>query len=214
MRPKFGPAPTPKPAPTPTTSPTPEEDDLEEDDVVDEVEEEEETPELDRRQQGAKKRSEEAYRQRTQRRSEEAKSYMERAIGAEGHLKAVAEQIQKAGAKDLPDMAKQLTDARVQVAFLRETAGQDVDLDADFKLLDNSLVAIGDAGEITGMNEAVHNVLSRYPHLVNKEATSRATQPSLPSSGSPFNGPNRSNDGLDMATLAKKYPSLARRLGR
>jgi len=205
---KFGPAQSKVPTPTPTTTP-------EDDDVVDEVDEvEEPEPELDRRQQGAKKRSEEAYRQRTQRRSEEAKSYMERAIGAEGHLKAVAEQIQKAGAKDLPDMAKQLTDARVQVAFLRETAGQDVDLDAAFKLLDNSLVVIGDSGEVTGMNEAVHNVISRYPHLVNKEATSRATQPSLPSSGSPFNGPNRSNDGLDMATLAKKYPSLARRLGR
>jgi len=208
---KFGPAQSKVPTPTPTTTPEDEGVVDEGAGVVDEVEEVEE-PELDRRQQGAKKRSEEAYRQRTQRRSEEAKSYMERAIGAEGHLKAVAEQIQKAGAKDLPDMAKQLTDARVQVAFLRETAGQDVDLDAAFKLLDNSLVAIGDAGEITGMNEAVHNVLSRYPHLVNKAET--LTQPSPPSSGSPFNGPKRSSDGLDMQALAKKYPSLRGRIGR
>ena len=66
----------------------------------------------------------------------------------------------------------------MQIAFLQETSGKKVDLEAAWKLLDLSLIEVKEDGEVTGMRDAVHNALRRYPHLVKEQDDASAkTQP-------------------------------------
>lgn len=119
------------------------------------------------------------------------------------------------GSDDSTDLEEENRELRIGNAFLEEAAGRFTDLGAAYKLLDRALISFTGNNEVTGMPNAVSHVAERYPFLVveGKEVREEKTKPDAGGpSGSPFNGPRKANEGLDMAALAKKFPSLQKRL--
>lgn len=161
-------------------------DPAEDSDVEDGSEDEEEVNDPD-----AKVRSEEAKRYRIR-----AKQEKQRADQAEATLGTT----------------------RMELAFYRAALGHPeriTDVDAAFKLADLSIVR-AEGGAYTGLDAALTKVVERYPYLTDEDtpAPVQRDEP-LVASGRKMNPKRATTDGdYDTAALVKKFPALARRVGR
>lgn len=108
--------------------------------------------------------------------------------------------------------------ARMELAFYRAALGHPeriTDVEAAFKLADLSTVrAEGDA--YTGLEVALTKVVERYPYLTDEDAPVPVQRDEpLVASGRRMNSKRTTTDGdYDTAALAKRFPALARRVGR
>ncbi len=104
-----------------------------------------------------------------------------------------------------------VSELRRHNAFLVAAAGKVTDLEAAWKLADQSAVTVADDGTVTGFDDVIASTLDRYPYLVPDDEPMLPFQP-LPtvSSGKPnarripVNDPNR-------RVLESRFPALKHR---
>jgi len=104
----------------------------------------------------------------------------------------------------------------LQNAFLVAAAGHVTDLDAAWKLADQTLLALGDDGTVSGAETAVEAVRTAYPYLVapgpSDTPTGREDDWFRPTNDTPsgMRTPERMNRNTtaDRQTLEAKFPAL------
>lgn len=107
----------------------------------------------------------------------------------------------------------------LRLAWERATAGKFKDTDAAWKLADDDLAAVtmNDAGEVDleRLGEIIVHVAERHPYLVavDKPANETPSSP-WPDGGSDTGKPpaRKMGQGVDKATLTKRYPALRGRI--
>lgn len=110
-----------------------------------------------------------------------------------------------------------ITEARQERDFYREAVSEFNDIDAAWKLRDESLISTDVDGITTGIDAAVKKLKQSYPHLADDPTTDdtrkRTTQvPAAPGSGGSPTNPRRGGDGnsTPRKALDSKFPALAR----
>lgn len=105
-----------------------------------------------------------------------------------------------------------LTSLRMEIAFTRTAGDTFVDSDAAWKLLDRALISIEDDGSVTGMDEAVADLIERQPFIVrsdDSESTPPERNPFTASRSGRSVGRSRPKpETANRAALVKKYPAL------
>ncbi len=109
-----------------------------------------------------------------------------------------------------------LQSLRLQNAFLVAAAGKVGDLNAAWKLCDQSRISVADDGTVTGAAEALEETLEKYPYLAptnghdDEELLTPESFGPLEPSGRPANTGNRNGD-TNRAALVKRFPALGHR---
>lgn len=83
------------------------------------------------------------------------------------------------------------------------------DVEAAWKLADQSLAQVDDNGAVTGMKELVQSVIRNYPYLERQPDTQPLPLPGA--GGSPANSRRNDTAIASREALAKKYPALRSR---
>jgi hypothetical protein len=120
--------------------------------------------------------------------------------------------VQRREARERADAAEaRERELKLELAFVKESKGRFVDVDAAWKLLDHSQVSVNEDGSIDGMNGAIDALTHKNPFLLSAAVEPEANPFKPTSSGRSFSRRNKPVAGaLNRQVLEAKFPALRR----
>jgi hypothetical protein len=120
--------------------------------------------------------------------------------------------VQRREARERADAAEaRERELRLELAFVKESQGRFVDVDAAWKLVDGARLSIDDDGAIVGMSEAIEALSQKNPFLLSAAVEPEANPFKPTSSGRSFSRRNKPVAGArNRQVLEAKFPALRR----